>query len=117
MVIAINHVVEATASVVPEPGTEAYAAALEHRRPTRGGRLVADFRTGEERVQPKRLHFHGLANSRRDNPITDLRVRPGKLHAGNPGCEQAVVVHADAEARACGVTGQDRCNGLPKSVM
>ena len=54
-----------------------------------------------ERVDPKRIDFHGLPRARRDDPIADLGIHPGELHTGAAGEEETVRgVHVNAVARA-----------------
>ena len=72
--IAIDHIREITGVLVPEFLFESSAAFIEERLPTRG-----KFRANGERVQPERLNFHWLANTRSDLATIDARVHPGEL--------------------------------------
>ena len=60
-----------------------------------------------QRVDPERLHFHRLADARRDHPALDARVHPRQLRAGDTAREEAVVGHPDGEPRAAGVAVED----------
>ena len=58
----------------------------------------------DERVEPQRIHFDGLADARRDDVIAHFGVHPGELHAGLTGVEESVArVHVNLVARAADV--------------
>src|SRR6266853_2991916 len=65
-----------------------------------------------ERVKPERLNLHRLACAGRNDPFTDFRVHPGELHAALTSGQQAVAVHANAEACAARVTIENREDGI-----
>src|SRR5262249_26163196 len=51
-------------------------------------------------VVPQRIDFDRLADARGHNPITNLGIHPGDLHAGHSGLEQAVGA-IDGDTVAC----------------
>ena len=87
-VIGVHDVVEAAARLVPEARVEARDA-----RASSVPRSAAVNALGDpERVEPERLDLDRLADARRHDPVADLGVHPGELHARLAGGEQAVVV-------------------------
>ena len=86
LMIAIDHVGEITGVLRSRIcSSKARAAFFEERLPTRG-----ELRADGERVQPERLNFHRLADTRRDLAAIDARVHPGELLTVFAGREQAV---------------------------
>ena len=101
--VHVDHVVQTAARLVPEALRERDLRPVGRVAPARLTR-----RRDTQRIDPQRLHLHRLADARRDLAPVDARVHPRELHARRTGGEQAVVVHADAEARAGRVAGHDR---------
>src|SRR6266487_2973559 len=101
--IAIDNVRQITGVLVPEFLFESSAAFIEERLPTRG-----KFRANGERVQPERLNFHWLANTRSDLAAIDTRIHPGELLAVFASREQSVSIGPDAESSSFIVTSKNR---------
>jgi hypothetical protein len=56
-----------------------------------------------QRVQPKGLDLHGLADARRDDIVAELCVHPRQLHARDAGGNQSICVGLNAISRAASV--------------
>jgi len=102
-VIDVHHIGQVAGWLGPEARRERAQAARKEGPPAR-----IDCRGELERVQPERLDFDRLADSRCDHTIANSRVHPRQLLARHAGSQQCVIVHPDPEARACAVTAHDR---------
>src|SRR5258706_4093650 len=74
--IAVDYVMKAAASFVPETPHERLDGAAVKRFPT-----IVDCACELERVEPQRLDFHRLPDARGHHPVADFRVHPGQLDA------------------------------------
>ena len=61
-----------------------------------------------QRVVPKRVDFHRLADARRNGPIPDFCIHPSELHALFAGVDKTVrFIHMNAVSRAIDVGSDD----------
>src|SRR6516162_4026854 len=67
-----------------------------------------------QRVEPERLDFYRLADSRRDNAVTNFRVHPGELKPRLASRQQSVSVQSDSIPGSCRVPFDNRLDGPPK---
>src|SRR5258705_5250769 len=109
--LAIDHVVEVTALLVPEPGVERIARAdscFVHLWRKRVALLAQPPGEERERVVPERVDLYRLAAARRHHPPVDLRVHPGQLNVLLSLPQKAVGwIDADSESRALHVALED----------
>ena len=118
--IDVDNVVKHPPRIVPESLSKAGQSPLEIVLPRESVRLPgiilwAREVTGNRQslsdgkgVEPQHLDLDGFADPRRHDTVTDFGIHPGKLGSWTAASQQAVVVDANAEARAVTVAGQDR---------
>ena len=102
VVIHINDIGERYGRIVPEPFGEGSPDSRQQRTPA-----GLDARGHGDCVVPERLNLHRLADPRRDLAIAHPRIHPRQLLTADPGREQGIVVHLDAESCACCVASND----------
>ena len=102
-VVNVNHVVEASAILIPESSAERCGRSLLHWLPP----CVTDAGDSQG-VDPEALYLHRFADPWGDDTAANSRVHPRHLQVGFAGGNQPIVIHSNAVPRAGGVAFDDR---------
>src|SRR2546426_5461145 len=108
---AVNNVIQIAALLIPQQAIEAPFRESNHAVVSLPRGFITQTSSNvlhnANRVVPERLNFHRLAASWRNNPLANLRVHPGQLHAWLARVEQTSRIELYAEARSASMPGND----------